>query len=213
MRPHISMLLGAWLFACLLLTGCHDSIVPLSGAAKASPDKRLIGVWQHKHQNGITYYHVGRLGGKAPEGVMRVVTVSHPNSGELQEPHQLLAFRSDVGGHSHLNIASVTQEQLGSIRKEGWRAGLLDSYILLRYRVDGDALLVLGMNDAAKRKAIAGGKIKGVDKGREGVTFTDTTENLAQFVAATGDDLFSKDVVRLERVKSPNEHDGGSNDP
>ena len=77
MKPHVSILLGAWLFACLLITGCGDSTVPLSDASKASPDKRLIGLWQHRHQNGVTYYHVGRLGGKAPEGVMRVVIVSH----------------------------------------------------------------------------------------------------------------------------------------
>ena len=201
MKPHVSILLGAWLFACLLITGCGDSTVPLSDASKASPDKRLIGLWQHRHQNGVTYYHVGRLGGKAPEGVMRVVIVSHPNSCELQEPHQLLAFRSDVGGHSYLNIASVTPEQLASILKEGWRAGLLDSYFLLRYRVDGDALLVWTMNNKAKRKAIEGGKIKGEIKDTTFIEFTDTTENLAQFVAATGDELFSKDVVRLERVK------------
>ena len=31
--------------------------------------------------------------------------------------------------------------------------------------------------------------------------FTDTTENLAKFVAEAGDDLFSKDVLKLQRVK------------
>jgi hypothetical protein len=33
------------------------------------------------------------------------------------------------------------------------------------------------------------------------VLFTDTTENLAKFVAEAGDGLFSKDALRLERVK------------
>ena len=229
MKPHVSILLGAWLFACLLITGCGDSTAPLSDASKASPDKRLIGVWQHRHQNGVTYYHVGRLGGKAPEGLMRVAIVSHPNSGELQEPHQLLAFRSDVGGHSYLNIAGVTQEQVGSL-KDGWSADLLDSYILagatqeqlrsiskqpwwtpdmaesytvLRYRVDGDVLLVWAMNNKAKRKAIEGGKIKGEIKedGRTRTRFTDTTQNLAQFVATAGNVLFFGEPLRLKRVK------------
>lgn len=75
---------------CLLLTSCFDSKVPLSDASTAKQDDRLIGLWQHRHQNGVTYYHVGRLGDKAPEGMMRVVTVTQQDNGELQEPHQLI---------------------------------------------------------------------------------------------------------------------------
>lgn len=201
MRPHVSVLLGTCLFACLLITGCDESTAPLSDASKASPDKRLIGLWQHRYQNGVTYYHIGRLGGKAPEGVMRVVAVSRRNSGELEEPHQLLAFRSDVGGHSYLNIAGVTQEQLGSIREEGWKADVLGSYILPKYRVEDDALLVWGTDMEAKKKAIEGGKIKGEIRLGGFARFTDTTQNLAQFVAAAGDELFSDEPLRMERVQ------------
>jgi hypothetical protein len=70
---------------------------------------------------------------------------------------------------------------------------------------EGDALLLWGMDGDAKRQAIEGGKIKGVIEEREHhgsrVEFTDTTENVARFVAGAGDGLFSKDVLRLERVK------------
>jgi hypothetical protein len=31
--------------------------------------------------------------------------------------------------------------------------------------------------------------------------FTDTAEDLTKFIAAAGDDLFAKDVLKLERVK------------
>ena len=201
MRLYLPILFGVSLFTCLLVAGCDDSTAPLSDASKATPDKRLIGLWQHKHQNGVTYYHVGYLGGKAPEGMMRVVTVSHPNNGELQKPQQFLAFASDLGGDSYLNMAVVTQEQLASILEDGWKAGLLESYILLRYRVDGDALLVWAMNNKAKSEAIEGGRIKGEIKDATFVRFTDTTENLAQFVVAAGDELFSDDPLRLERVR------------
>ena len=61
------------------------------------------------------------------------------------------------------------------------------------------------MDGEAKKRAVDAGKIKGViEKDQDGNTrvhFTDTTENLAKFVADSGDSLFSKDVLRLERVK------------
>jgi len=199
MRLFVSVLFGA----SLLIAGCDDSTVPLSDPSKASLDKQVIGLWKHDHQNGVTYYHVGRLGDNAPDGVMRVVIVSHPNGGDLQQPNQLLAFRSDIDGKSYLNIAGVTQEQLESIRENGWQANMLDSYILLKYRVENDALLLWAMDKEAKKKAIQDGKIKGEIKEKFGgsVRFTDTTEDLAEFVAAAGDGLFVDKPTQLEQVR------------
>ena len=200
MRVFVSLLLGA----CLLIAGCDDSTVPLSDPSKASLDKQLVGLWKHDHQNGVTYYHVGRLGGNAPEGVMRVVIVSHQNDGELQQPSQLIAFRSDIDGKSYLNLAGATQEQLTSIQQSGWQADMLDSYILVKYRVEDDGLLLWATNKDAKKKAIQDGKIKGEIKEGDGGTrirFTDTTENLAKFVAAAGDGLFVDEPLRFERVQ------------
>ena len=61
------------------------------------------------------------------------------------------------------------------------------------------------IDQEAKKRAVEAGKIKGMtEKDKDGnprVHFTDTTENLAKFVAEAGDGLFSKDVLRLERVK------------
>jgi len=200
MRLFVSVLFGA----SLLIAGCDDSTVPLSDPSKASLDKQVIGLWKHDHQNGVTYYHVGRLGDNAPDGVMRVVIVSHPNGGDLQQPNQLLAFRSDIDGKSYLNIAGVTQEQLESIRENGWQANMLDSYILLKYRVENDALLLWAMDKEAKKKAIQDGKIKGeIKEGDSGtrIRFTDTTENLAEFVATAGDELFADKTLRFNRVR------------
>jgi hypothetical protein len=202
MRPHVSILLGVSLFACLLITGCDESTAPLSDASKATPDERLIGLWQHRHKDCVTYYHVWRLGGKTPEGVMRVMVVGHPNNGAFRVPHQFLAFRSDVGGHSFLNCAFVTEEQLDSIRKEGWKAEVLECYIFLKYRVEDDTLLLWMMDHKAKKKAIQDGKIKSRRCGVGIIRFTDTTENLAQFVAAAGDELYDdQPIVRMERVQ------------
>jgi hypothetical protein len=186
---------------CLLVAGCDDSTAPLSDASQARLDKQLSGLWRHEYPQGVSYYHAGRLGGRAPEGVLRVVTVSHPRNGELQEPQQLIAFCSEIGGHSYLNLALSAQKQLGSIRTEGWKAGLLDSYILLKYEVDGDELLLWAMNKDAKEKAIEGGAIEGTIKDARSVRFTDTTATLADFVAAADDELFSGEPIRLGRVR------------
>ena len=60
------------------------------------------------------------------------------------------------------------------------------------------------LDKEAKKKAIEGGKIKGEIKEGNVVTrirFTDTTQKLAQFVAAAGDGLFSNEPLRFERVR------------
>lgn len=111
---------------------------------------------------------------------------------------------SNIGGKSYLNIAGVTQEQLESIRESGWQANMLDSYILAKYQVEDDRLLLWAMDKEAKKKAIQDGKIKGEIKqgdNRTRVRFTDTTENLVEFVADAGDELFVDKPAQLEQVE------------
>ena len=71
-------------------------------------------------------------------------------------------------------------------------------------RLEADSLLLWNMDADANQRAIEGGKVKGVIK-KESFknlnTITDTTENVARFVADAGDSLFSSKVIRLERVK------------
>jgi hypothetical protein len=71
----------------------------------------------------------------------------------------------------------------------------------LRYQVDGDKLSIWFMDANARKQAINDGKIKGVVEQNKS-KFTDTTENLARFVAEAGDGLFSKKPLRLERVEA-----------
>lgn len=200
MRQVLCVFLGV----CLFLTGCDDSTTPLSDAAKARPDKELIGVWQQKSDSGTTYHLVGLLGDKAPAGVMRVVGLTQTTGGELYAPSQMLLFPTEIAGNRYLNLTDATQEQLASLQKTGWKADLFDSYFLLKYRVEGDTVLVWPMNPDAKKKAIEAGKIKGeITKGKDGtrIRFTDTPEHLAQFVAAAGASLFSDKPLRFERIR------------
>lgn len=200
MRQVLCVFLGV----CLFLAGCDDSTTPLSDAAKARPDKELIGVWQQKSDSDTTYYLVGLLGDKAPAGAMRVVGLTQTTSGELYAPSQMLLFPTEIAGNRYLNLTDATQDQLASLQETGWKAGLFNSYSLLKYRVEGNALLIWPMNRDAKEKAIQAGKIKGEikrDKDAPRIRFTDTPEHLAQFVAATDASLFSDKPLRLERIR------------
>lgn len=189
--------------AGLLLAGCDDSKNPLSDPQTSKPDSRLAGVWRQRDNDGnATFYHVGRAGEKHPHGVMRVITATHSNSGELQPPGQVLVFPTKLAGDTYLNMTGGNQQQIKLLEETGWKS--VESYTLLKYKVEGDTLLVWPMDGDAKKKAIESGKVKGlIEKPESGgkVMFTDTTENLARLVASAGHGLFSQDAIRLERVK------------
>ena len=85
----------------------------------------------------------------------------------------------------------------------GWKPDVVDRYAFFKYQVDGDKLVVWLIDEDAKERAIKGGKIKGVVEPNKPPKFTDTTENVARFVAEAGDSLLNlKDLVRFERVEA-----------
>ncbi len=202
-RPCSTLVL--WTSAFLLFTGCEDSKNPLSDPLDSKPDARLAGVWRLRgeKEGEVSYYHVGPLGEGLPAGVMCVVAVTHAKDGQLKPPGQLLIFPTTLGSNTYLNLTGGDEQHLKAIKEEGWKS--VESYLLLRYRIEGDHLLVQLMDGDAKKAAIQAKKIKGTlekrDSGERAVLLTDTTENLARFVAAAGDSLFSKKPLRLERVR------------
>ena len=192
--------------ACsLLLTSCFDTKNPLSDPQKSKPDDRLSGVWRFRGDNGeMNYYHIGHAGEKLPASVMRVFFVQHMPDGKMQSG-ELLVFPTSLGDKTYLNAAEAKPSQLALLEEKGWTDETINKYLILRYQITGDVLTLQLIDQEAKKRAVEAGTIKGViEKDRDGNTrvhFTDTTENLAKFVAEAGDDLFSKDVLRLERVK------------
>jgi hypothetical protein len=206
MRRFVSLLFLA--AACLLMAGC-DSKNPLSDPTQSKPDPRLAGLWRAKDPNGgVEYYHVGRAGEKLPESVMEVVAVTHQKDGQLKDPAVMLMFPTVLGKTAFLNVgidgSSHQQSAVDCLKQEGWKPGVLEIYSILKYCIEGDTLLLWTMAEDAKEQAITSGKIKGdvPEKGKIGSShFTDTTENVARFVAAAGDGLFEKEPMRLERVK------------
>ncbi len=193
---------GVWTLVAggLFLAGCVDSTKPLVDPQKAKPDKGLWGLWRHVDQEGhISFYHIGQAGDEWPDGVFRVVGVSH-REGKVEPPGEMLLFTAQVGGKSYLNIAEPKPALLEKIKEKGWEA--VEGYFLWRYQIEGDRLTVWAMDNEAKRQAIEAGKLKGeMSAGQvRFAKFTDTPENLARFLAEAGDSLFASDPVRLERV-------------
>ena len=118
----------------------------------------------------------------------------------MQQPTQALAFPTTIGGKTYLNVTAQLIEE-----GKGWKS---KEYFLFRYQMDGERLLLWRMDTDAKKTAIENGKIKGIsdhEKSKKAwlrtLRFTDTTENLARFVADAGDSLWdTKEPLRLERV-------------
>jgi len=188
------------------MSGCDDSKSPLSSPEQSEADGRLVGAWREVRDKGTVFYHVGQLGGKSPEAVMRVILVSTSDAGELQSPAQTVAFPSSIGKARYLNVAAMDPKDIEPLRTEQWESGEIGSYFLMKYEVnrEGDEIRLWGMKDSAKRKAIEAGRIQGHIKqpGESGTTrLTDTSENIAQWVAAEGDRLFAEKPLILERVK------------
>jgi hypothetical protein len=192
--------------ACsLLLTSCFDTKHPLSDPQKSKPDERLTGVWRFRGDNGeLNYYHIGHVGERLPASVMRVFFVQHRTDGTMQFG-ELMVFPTSIGDKTYLNAAEAKPSDFALLEEKGWTDEAINKYLILRYQITDDVLTLQLVDQEAKKRTVESGHIKGViEKDRDGnprVHFTDTTENLAKFVAEAGDDLFSKDVLRLERVQ------------
>lgn len=191
---------------CLLFTSCFDSKVPLSDPGKSKTDQRLAGVWRLGNDDGsVTFYHFGRVGDKLPASVMRVVGIQHKWGGTMTQLDELLVFPTTIGDKTYLNVTDGNDEQMKVLAEKGWTAETVNDYSIFRYQIMADTLTVQWMDGDGKKRAVEAGKIKGkIEKDQDGnarTHFTDTTENLAKFVAEADDDLFSRDVLKLQRVK------------
>ena len=202
MKPHrrFSSLVLAGM--CLLLTSCIDSKDPLSSPEKAKTDAELAGIWRTDSQEGcIDYYFLATAGDKLPPGVMRIVTVAYDKKGALARPGEMLAFSTELGKNRYLNIAFIEDKDLDQFQAAGWKPELVKGYLIVKYQVQGDTLIVWEMDPQAKRHVIADEKLKGtIDK--NAVFFTDTPEKLAALLADPNDgDLFTKTPTQYQRVK------------
>jgi hypothetical protein len=136
---------------------------------------------------------------------MRVTGSSRKPDGTTEQFEPLLLFPTTIGKQTYLNVCDGKEPQVKLLEDKGWTAETLAGYLIFRYQVAGDTLTVQWMDGDAKKRAVEAGKIKGkIEKDQDGndrTHFTDTAENLTKFVTTAGNELFSKDVLKLERVK------------
>jgi hypothetical protein len=207
MRAFRRCSLLAFAGVCLLMTSC-DSKEPISDPQTANIDPALLGVWRTTNKDGsVEYQQVGRAGGKLSEGILRTIGVNHRKDRSLSDPEDFLFFCSEVGKSRFLNVIMTNQEKdIDKLQESGWNAKFVGGYWFAKYEVQGDTLTVWGVDDNAKRRAIEKGTIKGkIEKdknGNESVYFTDSSKNLAIFLASPGGaKLFDKEPIRYRRVK------------
>lgn len=200
---------------CFAFTSCVDSDNPLSDPKQSTVDAGLLGVWRVRDKGDTVYYHVGLAGKQFPDGMLRVKSIHHEKNGDLLRPDNddMLVFATTLGNNHYLNITSLDAKQIKSMGDSKWEPSMADGYFIYKYEINGDKLTVAGMDSDEKEKAIKAGNIKGVvEKGDmqdgKGVRITDTTENLAKFIASADQDkLFpTKDAssdtyATMERVK------------
>lgn len=184
---------------CLLAAGCYDTNNPLSDPQTAKPDEKLFGVWRCRTSEEDAIYHVGSAGKQFPKGMMRIVVVKH-SEGEVESPDEYLAFPTVIGDKTYLNLVSEQEEVQELDNNAAWKPEVVSSYTLSKYELEGDKLTVQFPNETAKSQAIKDKKIKGKRQQRA-ATFTDSSENVARFVAAADASLWNtKDAMRFERV-------------
>ncbi len=202
--PHLLILATA----CLLLTGCFpESIYPLSTPATSAIDPRFEGVYQEvrkdkdaKDGSGFWHFHY-RGASDTAKGVRRsttqleIVGLSHDPKGGL-EVGRYKALATKIAGHDYLSFVGLPPD--------GAKKSPL-TYSFARYEVTwrGDLRIWLA-NESAFVAAVKAGKLRGKvtsSKFGDSVTLTDTTANLAAFIAA-GDasQLFETEPMSFRRL-------------
>jgi len=185
------------LSAISLSGGCIDSKNPISLADVAKVDEGLLGTWRETTDQGETIYHIGLAGDKYPAGMLRIIGVERHGK-TLAAPQEYVAYSTTLEGKTYLNVV-LDPAQIQVFDQDGWKADKIDGYIFFKYQLDGDKATVRGVNSTAKREAIQAGKIQGVVKDSNNVRLTDTSENVAKFIAAAGEGLWDA-PGHLERI-------------
>lgn len=210
----------------LAFTSCAVSKTPLSDPKEAKLDSRLVGVWRQKQGEKDRYYHVGRAGGKLPEGmIMLIGATSDPNKGLEKNDGTTFGFATTIKGSTYLNLASANNDKFREMKEKGWKPTMIDGYLIFKYTLDEDVLKIRPMDLVAVTKAVRDGRIKGTIakespdepnvnpaatalgdalENPARVVITDTSENLRRLIASD-DAFFVKDdnelTLVLKRVK------------
>ena len=197
--------------ASLLFAGClPESINPLSTPATSAIDPRFEGVYQEvgkdkdaKNRTAFWHFHY-RGASDTAKGVRRTTTwleiagIRHEPKGGL-DIGRYKALATKIAGRDYLSFVALSEDGKKSEA----------TFSFARYEVNwrGDLRIWLA-NEGAFAAAVKSGKLRGKvtsSKFGDSVTLTDTTANLAAFIAA-GDPrpLFSDEPMMFRRLGGAN---------
>ncbi len=180
------LLLALFLPACV-----PESENPISDPAKATVDKRLLGVWAGKMigEKEDQYIHFV----EAENSITEIVLVTHQKKrGPGVSLYEM--YPTVIGKNKYMNVKrSVhddfkTPEQVKEMETHG--------YFFTRYRISKKGILKIWiMMDEEVREAVKKGELKGnIARGGEGdITITDTRDNIIKFIEAD----HKKDIFEL----------------
>jgi hypothetical protein len=195
----------------LLLASCVESDRPLSDVLKAAPDARLYGLWARTSESGdVDYLHIGfetsepldRARTEPEPGLMRYCTVAHSNQARgLGKAGEGRFYRTQINGEDFANWVIPADE--------AQRKPL--TYCFLKYQVNDKQLILWDQDPEATAKAVERGQLKGVVKRKKNqgvplagefdeLRLTDTSENIAAFLAGGGDKTCFPDKTSAKTV-------------
>jgi len=179
---------------CLLFPSCMSK-QPLSDFSQAVVDEQLLGTWVLvDDKKDVNYFHIGRPpGNQAPKGFAQVVTVRFGDRQALSSA-DAVSFSAIIGDCRYLNLSLIADK---GHRFDPMKPSPL-GWLFLKYQIDGDRAMIWAADPRFVKREVKAGKIGGtVNWG--GATLTDSSENLARWVAANDSKIFVEQTI-LKRV-------------
>jgi hypothetical protein len=192
------------LLAALALTipaCCITTDNPLSDLNQAKVDEKLLGTWEAPGSQGLfKTFMVERLALRGyPPGAMKL-TLNPADASN--SPRHFVCFGTELNGKRYAHICLEPINELK--RRPTWNQVQSKGFNIYKYEVSAKTLTLWGTRNDVLQKAVEAGKLKGKWEGGSYYRYirvTDTTANLARFLASVeGDEVFYKEG-ELKRVK------------
>ena len=136
-----------------------------------------------------------------PKGVFRGLWVAENADKLSSRLVECIVFPTSIDGNTYLNVGLFGKGQAEKLADSDFKPEMIQSYLLVQYQFQNDVLVIRGMDDAAKKKAIATGKVKGTTDESGYTWFTDTPERLTALVTVEAASLFPQVTARCQRLK------------
>ena len=125
---------------------------------------------------------------------MQVVAVEFGRDQSLSET-VAVGFSTTIGDSHYLNLSLIADKDHGF---DPTKPGPL-KWLFFKYQIDGDRVALWEADSRIVKREIKTGKIAGTIKWG-GATLTDSSENLAKWVAANDPEIFPEKRTILKRV-------------